>query len=138
MQKKHILLAEDNKDLAYLVGATLGFLGYEVTIARDGIEAVDQAISLSPDLIIMDMLMPRMDGFQAVQQLRRHSETKNIPILAVTALASAKDRERCLASGCDDYISKPFTHKALEGAIERLLRGSSAAKPKPAKTSVDH
>ena len=117
-----ILLAEDNEDVAQILSVTLGFLGYEVIVARDGIETLELAPSLHPDLIIMDMLMPRMDGFQAVSNLRQHPETKNIPILALTALALVNDREKCLAAGCDDYISKPCTPQDLAAAVERLLR----------------
>jgi len=120
--KKRILLAEDNRDAADIVRAALGFLGYEVAVARDGVEAVESAISLHPDLIVMDMMMPRMDGFEAASQLRRHPETEAIPILAATAMASSDSREKCLASGWDDHIPKPFTYKELGAAIERLLQ----------------
>ena len=127
--KKHILLAEDNKDLADILSVTLAFFGYEIVVIADGLKAVESAISLHPDLIVIDMMMPKMDGFQAVPQLRHHPETKNIPILAHTALALGGDRERCLAIGCDDYISKPCTPKELAAAIQRLLQRTSAEKP---------
>lgn len=119
--KKRILLAEDNRDLADLLKSALRFYGYEVVVAGDGVEAVENAISLHPDLIIMDMMMPRMDGFQAAFQLRRHPKTKTIPILAASALVSGENREKSLANGCDDYIEKPFTAKKLVDAVARLL-----------------
>jgi CheY-like chemotaxis protein len=123
---KRILLAEDNQDTAEIVSFVLKFLGHEVVLATDGVEAVEKAISFQPDLILMDMMMPRMDGFEAVSELRQHADTKTIPIVAATALASAGDRKKCLAAGCDDYLSKPVTAKQLAPAIERLLRSDHA------------
>jgi CheY-like chemotaxis protein len=119
--KARILLAEDNQDAAEIVSLLLRFLGHEVLLASDGIEAVEKAVSLQPDIIIMDMMMPGMDGFQAVSELRRHAETKTIPIVAATALAGAQDRNKCLAAGCDEYLSKPVTTKELAPVIDRLL-----------------
>lgn len=120
--KKRILVAEDNKDLADLITLALGFLGYEVVVARDGGEVVDSAISLRPDLILMDMMMPKISGFQATLLLRNHPETKTIPILAASALTSPENRVKCLASGCNDHIAKPFSTRELADAIEKLLR----------------
>jgi CheY-like chemotaxis protein len=120
--KKRILVAEDNKDLADLIKFALRFLGYEVLIAQDGAEAVKSAISFQPDLILMDMMMPNVSGFEAALQLRQHPETKTIPILAASALVSAENRLRCLASGCNDHIAKPFTTKEMTDVIERLLK----------------
>lgn len=120
--KPRILLAEDNQDAAEIISLVLKFSGYEVVVARDGVEAVEKALSLRPDLILMDMTMPRMDGFQAVSELRHQPETKTIPVLALTAMVSSEDRKRCLASGCDDYLPKPVSPKTLRPAIQRLLR----------------
>lgn len=132
--KKRILLAEDNRDVADIVTAGLRFLGYEVTVASDGVQAVESAISLRPDLIVMDMLMPKLDGFQAAAKLRQHPETRTIPILAATALARTQDRKRSLASGCDDCIVKPFTTNTLAAAIEKLLREHRGAQSKDTET----
>lgn len=123
--KKHILVAEDNRYVADVVTAALASLDYAVVVAGDGVEAVESAISLHPDLIVMDMMMPKMDGFQAVAQLRKHPETESIPILAATALVGLENRERCLAAGCNGYITKPFTYKELAAAIEKLLQERS-------------
>jgi len=119
--KKRILVVEDCGDLADLMNYILCFSGYEVLRAGNGVQALESAISLPPDLITMDMLMPKMDGFQAVVKLREHPITKTIPILAVTALTSPVHRERCLASGCNDYISKPFGNEELATAVKILL-----------------
>jgi CheY-like chemotaxis protein len=132
--KKRILLAEDNKDVADIITAGLTFLGYEVVVAKDGIEAVQSAINFLPDIIVMDMLMPKLDGFEAVAQLRRHVATKSIPILAATALARTEDRRRCLASGCDDCIVKPFTTHTLAAAVEKLLGERASGQSKENKT----
>lgn len=117
----HILVVEDNKDLAELLKLSLHFYGYEASIAGDGTEAVKSAIANHPDLILMDMMMPKVDGFETTVELRQHPKTKAIPILAATALASSRDEEKCLATGCDGYIAKPFTPRELAEAIGKLL-----------------
>jgi len=103
----------------------LEVLGYDVTVAQDGQEAVQKATAEPPDLIVMDILMPKMNGFQATARIRQNPRTKDIPILAATALARPGDREKCLESGCDGYIAKPFTHKQLGAAIDRLIEAQS-------------
>ena len=103
----------------------LKFLGYQVVIARNGAEAVTSAIAELPDLIVMDIQMPVMDGFEATAQIRKEPKTQSIPILAATAKAMSGDRERCLKAGCNDYIAKPFTHRQLQAAIEKLLNKPS-------------
>jgi CheY-like chemotaxis protein len=102
----------------------LQFLGYEVTVARDGAEAVAMALSERPHVILMDILMPKMDGREAVSQIRENPEIRQIPVLAVTGWVSSGSRKEYLASGFDDYIAKPFTHKELQSAVAKLLRDS--------------
>ena len=104
----------------------LGFLGYEMAVARDGVEAVDLAGSARPDLIIMDIMLPKMDGFEATSQIRNNPKTRSIPILAATAKAMPGDRERCLQAGCDGYLAKPFSHLELGQAIDELLKKKSS------------
>lgn len=123
--KKHILVAEDNEDMAELYCFQLESLGYDVTVARNGVDAVEMVPLLLPDLIVMDIHMPKMDGFEAVRQIRENPATQNIPILAATAKAMLDDQEKCLAAGCDGYIAKPFNHSQLGAAINALLRTSS-------------
>lgn len=119
--KKRVLLAEDHPDTADLIKFGLERLGYEIKIATNGLEAVEKASSERPDLIIMDMLMPVMDGFEATSQIRRNPKTKDIPVLAATALATPEDEERCLTSGCNAYIAKPFTCGQLDTTMKQLF-----------------
>lgn len=121
LMKKRILLAEDHPGTIEVMQLELEVLGYEVAVAEDGQKAVEKAVADIPDLIVMDMLMPKMNGFLAASCLRQNPKTKNIPILAATALARPGDREKCLESGCNGYITKPFTHKQLGDAINKLF-----------------
>ncbi len=123
--KTKILLVEDNPSTMEVMKQELDVLGYDVAIARDGAEAVEMADSELPDLIIMDMLMPKMDGSEATARIRKNPKTKAIPILAATAKALPEDRDICLESGCDDYLSKPFSYRELHAAIEKLLKRQS-------------
>ena len=96
--------------------------GHEVFIAVDGAEGVSMALAKVPDLILMDMSLPVLDGWQATQQIKAAPETKTIPVIALTAHAMAGDREKCLAAGCDDYDTKPVEFPRLLGKIEMLLK----------------
>jgi len=123
--KKRILLVEDDPWSIDLIERELQLLGYEVLVAKNGVQAVEMAVSDPPSLIVMDILMPRMDGLQAATQIKNNLKTQGIPILAATAKALPGDKEKCLASGCDDYIAKPFTYKELGAAIEKLLKDAA-------------
>ena len=119
--KPRILLVEDHPDQVELIQTELEFLGYAVTVAGNGLAAVEMAAQHLPDLIVMDMRLPKMDGLQATAEIKKNPRTKGIPVLAATVNAMPGDREKCLAAGCDDYIAKPFTHRQLGAAIEGLL-----------------
>ena len=119
--KKRVLLAEDHPGTIEVMQTELEVLGYEVVVAQDGQEAVEKAATESLDLIVMDIIMQKLDGLQATARIRENPRTKDIPILAATALARPGDREKCLESGCDGYIAKPFTHRQLGAAIDRLF-----------------
>jgi two-component system cell cycle response regulator DivK len=116
-----ILLVEDNEMNADMLSRRLQRAKYEVVVAKDGAEAVEMAKSAGPDLILMDMNLPVLDGWQATQQLKGMPETCGIPIIALTAYAMAGDREKALGAGCDDYDSKPIELPRLLEKIERLL-----------------
>jgi two-component system, cell cycle response regulator DivK len=122
LMNKRILLVEDNEATVEVVQKELEMLGYEVIVAKNGLQAVEMAGSVLPDLIVMDVLMPKMDGLQAASEIKDNPKTRAIPILAATAKAVSGDRERCLANGCDSYLAKPFTHLQLDAAIKRLLK----------------
>jgi two-component system cell cycle response regulator DivK len=120
--KKKILLVEDNPATIDVVQKELEFLGYDAITADDGEKAVEMAAAQMPDLIIMDISLPKMDGFEAASLIRTNPKTKEIPILAATARALPGDRDKCLQVGCNDYIAKPFTHRELGAALKKLLK----------------
>ncbi len=116
-----ILLAEDNEANIVTVSGYLRAKGYQVLLAKNGQEAVALAQSETPDLILMDIQMPGMDGLEAVQQIRCEPTLVDVPIIALTALAMIGDRERCLAAGANDYLSKPIQLRQLVTTIQQLL-----------------
>lgn len=116
-----LLLVEDNEMNRDMLSRRLQRKGHEVIIAVDGVEGVKLAQSQDPDLILMDMSLPILDGWQATQQLRASPQTHDIPIIALTAHAMAGDREKCLLAGCDDYETKPVEFSRLLGKIQVLL-----------------
>ena len=117
-----ILLVEDNEMNRDMLTRRLSKRGHEVLIAVDGREGVDVAISSSPDIILLDMSLPVMDGWEAARSLKADSATNSVPIIALTAHAMAGDREKCLEAGCDDYDTKPVEFKRLLAKIDALLR----------------
>jgi CheY-like chemotaxis protein len=116
-----ILLVEDNEANRDMLLRRLQRKGYEVVIAVDGEEAIAIARSEHPELILMDISLPVMDGWEATRQLKASSETQNIPIIALTAHAMPGDREKSLEAGCDNYDTKPVDLKRLLGKMEALL-----------------
>jgi two-component system cell cycle response regulator DivK len=123
--KKKILVVEDAPSSIAVFKKELDFLGYECLVAQDGKEAIKKAADYQPDLIIMDISLPKVSGLEAASQIRQNPATQAIPILAATARTMPGDRERCLRAGCDDYIAKPFSHRELGPCIEKLLRKAS-------------
>ncbi len=119
--KKRVLLVEDHAGTVEVMQQELEVLGYEVEVAQNGLQAVQMSASRAPDVIVMDILLPKMDGLEAATQIRANPKTRTVPILAATALARPGDKEKCLAGGCDGYIAKPFTHRQLGAAIEKVL-----------------
>ncbi|HWQ14190.1 MAG TPA: response regulator, partial [Roseiflexaceae bacterium] len=116
-----LLLAEDNPTNIAIVSDYLAAKGYRLALAHDGVDAVRQAAELQPALILMDVQLPLMDGLEAMRRIRAGAATAHIPIIAVTALAMAGDRERCLAAGASDYLSKPLQMSELLRRIELLV-----------------
>ena len=122
-----ILLVEDNEMNRDMLSRRLERRGYEVVIAVDGQEGVDLAKSARPDLILMDMSLPVIDGWEATRQLKTMPETRGVPVIALTAHAMAGDREKAIAAGCDDFDTKPVDLARLLAKIEALLGRSPGA-----------
>jgi two-component system cell cycle response regulator DivK len=122
-----ILLVEDNEMNRDMLSRRLGRQGYQVLIAEDGAKGVAAAAVEKPDLILMDMSLPGMDGWEATRRLKADAETRGIPVIALTAHAMAKDREKAIDVGCDDYDTKPIELPRLVDKIERLLRGAGSS-----------
>jgi two-component system cell cycle response regulator DivK len=116
-----ILRVEDNEMNRDMLSRRLTRKGYTVEVAVDGAEAIETATSLMPDLILMDMDLPEVDGWEATRRLRAAEATAGIPIIALTAHAMQQDRARALDAGCDDYDTKPIDFKRLLGKIETRL-----------------
>jgi len=124
-----ILLVEDNETNRDMLGRRLQRRGYEVIIAVDGAEGVSMAQRDAPDLILMDMSLPVLDGWEATRRLKAAPETQAIPVIALTAHAMSGDREQALEAGCDDYDTKPIELDRLLGKIEALLHNRAGASP---------
>jgi CheY-like chemotaxis protein len=116
-----ILYVEDNENSAYMLQQRLERRGYEVVLAKDGREGVALAQEQQPDLIVMDLAMPVLDGCEATRQLRNLPTTASIPIIALSAHAMDVDREMAVAAGCDDFDTKPVNFSRLLAKIEALL-----------------
>ena len=118
-----ILIVEDNEMNRDMLSRRLIKKGYEVSIAVDGQEGHDMAHAQMPDLILLDMSLPIMDGWEVARRLKSAEQTSAIPIIALTAHAMAGDREKAIEAGCDDYDTKPVDFKRLRGKMDALLAG---------------
>jgi len=119
---KRILVVEDNEQNLYLATFLLEKNGYQVITAENGLEAIEKAKMEKPDLILMDMQLPEMDGFEATRRIKSIPEISHIPIVAVTSYAMVGDKEKALATGCAGYIEKPFVPETFVLKIEKYLR----------------
>jgi CheY-like chemotaxis protein len=120
-----ILLVEDNELNRDMLSRRLVRKGYEVLIADDGAKGLSAATDGKPDLILMDMSLPVVDGWEATRRLKADPQTRAIPVIALTAHAMSSDREKAVAAGCDDYDTKPVELERLLAKIERLLQAGS-------------
>jgi two-component system, cell cycle response regulator DivK len=116
-----ILLVEDNEMNRDMLSRRLQRKGYDVAMATDGAGGIEMSRTEAPDLILMDMSLPVLDGWEATRRIKAAEETRQIPIIALTAHAMAGDRERAMEAGCDDYDTKPIELPRLLGKIEALL-----------------
>ena len=128
-QMTKILVVEDNEMNRDMLSRRLVRKKYEVLVAVDGRESVEMARSEAPDLVLMDMSLPVMDGWEATRQLKASPETQVIPIIALTAHAMSGDREKAMEAGCDDYDTKPIELPRLLGKMEAVLGENKAAAP---------
>jgi two-component system cell cycle response regulator DivK len=126
---KKVLIIEDHGDMRELLGWQVELMGFLPVAAKRGAEGVEKAVSEKPELIIMDIMMPGMDGWEATRQIRANPETKDIPILAATALFRDGDLKHCLEAGCNGYIIKPFTFQELQGKVRELIPAASTTYP---------
>lgn len=122
-----ILYVEDNEDNIYVLENRLTRQGHSVLIARDGVTGVDLAASEQPDLILMDLSLPVLDGWEATRRIKAAQQTRHIPVIALTANAMTGDREKALAAGCDDFDIKPIVMPRLLEKIRALLSDGGAA-----------
>ena len=121
-----ILLVEDNEMNRDMLSRRLMRKNYQVTCAVDGVAGVEMAMLELPDLILMDMSLPGMDGWEATRALKSDPRTRDIPVIALTAHAMSTDREKALGAGCDDYDTKPIELPRLLAKMEALLAASGA------------
>ena len=131
--RKKILVVEDDTDLLEIMRLSLKGAGYSIATATNGIEALKKARTLSPDLILLDLVLPELDGFAVCETLRRDRATAEVPIIVVTGLSSEFTRLAGLESGATDYVTKPVSPMALVSKIDALLKGT--ARPTPAAES---
>lgn len=126
-----ILIIEDNKTNADVLSRRLAVRGFRTAIAENGRIGVDAALSLKPDIILMDIGMPEMDGIEATKAIRAHPVTQEIPIIAVTASVFESDRAAALEAGCDEFETKPVDLDSLVSKIKALLDRDSSPSPSP-------
>jgi two-component system cell cycle response regulator DivK len=129
-----VLVVEDYEDAREMYAAYLSFSGYRVAEATNGIEAIEKAIELTPDIILMDLALPRMDGWEATRRLKMDERTRHIPIVALTGHALAGHAEGARRAGCDSFVTKPCLPDALVAEIHRMLAerdGHEAARKPP-------
>jgi CheY-like chemotaxis protein len=118
---KKVLVVEDHPDVLDILTLQMEAMGFSVISASNGKAGVEKALKEKPNLILMDIMMPGMDGREATRRIRSKKKTKNIPILATTALFRESELRGCIEAGCNDYILKPFAPNELAFRIERLL-----------------
>jgi two-component system cell cycle response regulator DivK len=119
---KTVLVVEDDAQNSYLIGFILEKNGYQVITAADGEQALVEVEKCIPDLVLMDMLLPKMNGYEATRRIKARPETKDVPVVALTAYSMKGDREKILESGCDGYISKPIDPETFVSEMEEYFR----------------
>ncbi len=121
-----VLLVEDNENNRDMLSRRLERKGFSVALAVDGQQGVDEAVRILPDIVLMDLSLPTIDGWEATRRLKQDERTAQIPVIALTAHAMSGDRDKAIEAGCDDYDTKPVDFKRLLEKINVLLRQGSA------------
>jgi two-component system cell cycle response regulator DivK len=124
-----VLVVEDYQDAREMYAAYLSFSGFRVAEATNGVEAIEKTIELMPDIILMDLALPRMDGWEATRRLKLDERTRHIPIVALTGHALAGHAEGARQAGCDSFVTKPCLPDALVAEIQRMLAARSESSP---------
>ena len=127
-----VLLVEDNEMNRDMLSRRLIKRGYTVVMAIDGQQGIDMALSEKPDIILLDMSLPVVDGWEAAKQIKANAASKPVPLIALTAHAMAADRERAMSAGCDEFDTKPVELPRLLGKMETLLKAKGIAPPEKA------
>jgi DNA-binding response OmpR family regulator len=122
-QKKKILVVDDSKTALFMVTTILKKAPYDLVTAHDGQQAVEVAMAERPDLILMDVIMPRMTGFEACRELRQHDATRTIPVILVTTRGEERNVETGFESGCNDYVTKPVNAQELLAKVRDHISG---------------
>ena len=128
-----VLVVEDYQDAREMYAAYLSFSGFRVAEATNGIEAIEKTLELMPDIILMDLALPRMDGWEATRRLKLDERTRHIPIVALTGHALAGHAEGARQAGCDSFVTKPCLPDALVAEIQRMLAARSSESSPPKK-----
>lgn len=122
MEPPRVLIVEDEPDNQEIVRAVVeDMVGCRALLAADGLEALRRASEETPDLVLLDLMLPKLDGYEVARRLRSEPLTRDVPIIAITALARPKDRMRAVEAGCDDYVDKPFDLDLLERKIRARI-----------------
>jgi DNA-binding response OmpR family regulator len=116
-----VLVADDDADILALVQFRLERAGYAVVSASDGQAALELALEHQPDLAVLDVMMPRLDGYEVIRELREHEATRGMPVILLTARVQDSDVQRCIAAGADDYVPKPFSPQELGARVQAAL-----------------
>ncbi|MFA5157362.1 MAG: response regulator transcription factor [Candidatus Omnitrophota bacterium] len=124
--KKKILIVDDEKELVRLISFHMGIAGYAVVAAYDGIEALEVCKRHKPDLVVLDVLLPRIDGWEVCRRLRNDPKTRNIPIIMLSALSEVNNKLKGFGLGADDYVTKPFSPRELVARVKRVLLRSQS------------
>ena len=131
-----MLVVDDMPDGQELLAETLQQAGFRVAVAGDGRAALEQAFALDPSLIVLDLSLPEMDGWEVARQLKRDDRTAHIPILALSAFALPSHRDRALSAGASTFLSKPCPPAALLDEVQRLLEDAEDDRPTPVRVSA--